>query len=127
MVRNGYRYQLYDYDLQARLEDLVVGPSDTPLPFNHLSYESLIFAPLSVFSYRTAYFIFLFINGLLLWVSFRLLRPSMGNLASVYQWLPPALFLAFPPIAVALIQGQDSIVLLTLLQGHLSCFNGSTS
>jgi Glycosyltransferase family 87 len=115
MVRNGYRYQLYDYDLQTRFENLVVGPSDTPLPFDHLSYESLIFAPLSVFSYRTAYLIFLFINGVLVAASFRLLRPSMENLASIYLWLPAALFVAFPPIAIALIQGQDSIILLTLL------------
>jgi len=66
IVRNGYRHQLYDPNLQTRFENLVVGPSDTPLPFNHLAYESLIFVPLSVFSYRTAYLFFLLINGVLL-------------------------------------------------------------
>src|SRR6266567_8652820 len=62
MVKTGQRYELYDYDLQTQIENNVVGPSDTPLPFNHLPYEAILFAPLSAFSYRTAYFIFLAIN-----------------------------------------------------------------
>jgi Glycosyltransferase family 87 len=115
LLRNGYGHQLYDPNLQTRFENLVVGPSDTALPFNHLAYEALIFVPLSVFSYPTAYLFFLLINGVLLAACFRLLRPSMGNLFSIYWWFPGALFLAFPAIAVALIQGQDSIILLTLL------------
>jgi hypothetical protein len=114
MIRTGYRYALYDYNLQTSFENLVVGPSDTPLPFNHLSYESLFFAPLSAASYRSAYFIFLFINILLLAACFYLLRPWMSNLGNVYRWLPAALFGAFLPVAAALIQGQDSVILLAL-------------
>jgi hypothetical protein len=118
MVRTGQRYELYDYDLQKQIENNVVGPSNTPLPFNHLSYEAIIFAPLSAFSYRTGYFIFLTINLTLLVTSFRLLGP-WRNLVRVYWWLPAALFLAFLPIAAALIQGQDSILLLALFAGAL--------
>jgi hypothetical protein len=117
MVRTGHRHELYDYDLQKQFENLIVGQSDTPLPFNHLAYEAIIFAPLSFFSYRTAYFIFLSINVLLLATSFGLLRPWMGKLGRVYWWLPPALFAAFLPVAAALIQGQDSIILLMLFAG----------
>jgi hypothetical protein len=117
MVRTGLRHELYDYDLQKQFENLIVGQSDTPLPFNHLAYEAIIFAPLSSFSYRTAYFIFLSINVLLLATSFGLLRPWMGNLGRVYWWLPAALFAAFLPVAAALIQGQDSIMLLALFVG----------
>src|SRR5437016_2286920 len=62
ILRNGYGHQLYNRNLQTQLENVVVGPSDTPLPFNHLAYESLIFAPLSLFPYRTAYLIFLLVN-----------------------------------------------------------------
>ena len=43
----------------------------------------------------------------------------MKNLAAIYRWLPPAMFLAFLPIAAALLQGQDSILLLTLLAAAL--------
>jgi hypothetical protein len=39
----------------------------------------------------------------------------MQSLATIFRWLPAAMFLAFLPIAAALIQGQDSILLLTLL------------
>jgi hypothetical protein len=114
MVRTGYRYALYDYSLQARFENSVVGPSNTPLPFNHLSYESLFFLPLSSVSYRSAYFVFLVFNLLLLAVSFYLLRAWVSELGKVYLWLPAALFAAFLPVGAALIQGQDSIMLLGL-------------
>jgi Glycosyltransferase family 87 len=115
LIRTGQNHQLYDYAVQAHLQDLIVGPSDTPLPFNHLAYESVLFAPLSVFTYRTAYFIFLFANICLLVICFAMFRPWMQNLKKIYWWLPMALFAAFLPIAAALIQGQDSILLLVLL------------
>jgi Glycosyltransferase family 87 len=111
MVRTGHRYELYDYDLQKPPENLL------SRPYNHPSYEALIFVPLSCFSYREAYSIFLGINVLLLAFSFLLLRPWTGNLARVYWLLPAALFAAFLPIAAALIQGQDSIMLLALFAG----------
>lgn len=66
-------------------------------------------------SYRTAYFAFLGLNAILLVVSYQFLRPKLENLAPIYRWLPTALFLAYLPIAAALIQGQDTIVSLTLL------------
>jgi hypothetical protein len=117
LVRTGHRHQLYEYPIQARFQDLVVGPSNTPLPFNHLAYESLLFVPLSVFTYRTAYFIFLFANLFLLGICFVMLRSWTRNLAKVYRWLPVALFVAYLPIAATLIQGQDSILLLTIFTG----------
>src|SRR5207244_7221492 len=40
-------------------------------------------------------------------------------LAVIYRWLPPVMFLAFLPVAAALLQGQDSILLLTLLAASL--------
>src|SRR5437899_12474903 len=67
--------------------------------------------------FKTAYISFLFFNVALLWVSFRLLRPRLAALAGVWPWLPGAIFISFLPISAALMQGQDSIVLLTLLAG----------
>jgi hypothetical protein len=117
LLRTGHSHQLYEYALQARFQDLVVGPSNTPLPFNHLAYESLLFVPLSVFPYRTAYLIFLFANLFLLGICYLMLRSRTRNLAKVYPWLPVALFAAYLPIAATLIQGQDSILLLTIFTG----------
>jgi hypothetical protein len=115
MVRSGHARELYDYDSQRRFQNELVSRADIPLPFIRPAYQALLFAPFSWLRYRTAYFAFLAVNLILLRISFRLLRRWMDNLAEVYRWLPAALFLGFLPIAAALMQGQDSILLLTLL------------
>lgn len=120
LVRTGYRHRLYEYGLQTQVQNAVAGLSDTPLPFNHLAYESLLFAPLSAFTYRTAYCIFLAVNVLVLTGCFAMLQPWMRNLQKVYRWFPLALFTAYLPIAAALIQGQDSILLLAAFCGVLA-------
>ena len=43
----------------------------------------------------------------------------MKNLARVWRFLPVFVFLVFYPIALALMQGQDSILLLLLLAAAL--------
>jgi len=48
-------------------------------------------------------------------VCFALLRPWMRHMQAVFRWLPAAIFLGFLPVAAALIEGQDSILLLTFL------------
>jgi hypothetical protein len=115
IVRSGHVRQLYDYDLQHRFQNEFVGTADIALPFNHLAYEALLFVPFALLPFRTAYFAFLAMNLGLLAISFRVLRPRMEKLAEVGRWLPLAIFLGFLPVAVALMQGQDSILLLTLL------------
>ena len=119
MLRTGHAHELYDYMAQKRFEDLLVSPAQVALPVNHLAYEELLFMPFSLMSYRTAYFAFLAFNLLLLAVSFHLLRPRMSNLARIFRWLPAAMYLSFLPVAAALMQGQDSIVLLALLSAAL--------
>lgn len=120
MVRSGHAHELYDYDAQLHFQHLLVGPGDIALPFNHLAYESLLYAPFSLLNYRHGYFTFLALNVLLLAVSFRLLYPHMNNLADIGSWLPIAMFASFLPIAAALLQGQDSILLLTLAVAALA-------
>src|SRR6266550_3424019 len=117
MVRTGHSHQLYDYNAQKRFQDALVSQEQIALPFNHLAYEALLFAAFSMLPFKTAYISFLFFNVALLWVSFRLLRPRLAALAGVWPWLPGAIFISFLPISAALMQGQDSIVLLTLLAG----------
>jgi Glycosyltransferase family 87 len=115
MLRLGYGHQLYDYDAQKAFEDKLVSPEEIALPINHLAYEELLFVPLSLLNFRAAYLAFLGINIALLGISFRLLLPWMDNLAAVSRSLPAAMFLVFIPVAVALMQGQDSVLLLALL------------
>ena len=115
MVRSGHARELYSYNSQLRFQNERVSRADIPLPFIRPAYQALLFVPFSWLRYKTAYFAFLAINLVLLAVSFRLLRPWMDNLAKIYRWLPAAMFLGYLPIAAALMQGQDSILLLTLL------------
>lgn len=120
MVRLGSAQQLYSYDAQLYFQHLLVGPGDIALPFNHLAYEALLYSPFSLLPYRQAYFVFLAVNLVFLAVSFRLLRPRMSNLADVSPSLPIAMFAGFLPFAAALMQGQDSILLLTLAVAALA-------
>jgi hypothetical protein len=120
LVRSGRGHQLYDYDTQFHFQNELVSKAEIALPFIRPAYQALLFVPFSLLPYRTAYFAFLAVNLTLLWVSFRLLRPKMNRIAHVYPWLPAAMFLGFLPITAALIQGQDSILLLTLLAAALA-------
>jgi hypothetical protein len=114
MVRAGSAAQLYNYAEVEKLQNLVVSPADGALPFNHLAYESLLYAPLSFFRYPVAYVIFLGFNLLLLAAGFRMLRPYLSPLCEVWFLLPASLFVCFLPVAMALTEGQDSILMLAL-------------
>jgi hypothetical protein len=101
MLRTGHGGELYQPAVQKYFEDRVVAQFPGWLPINHLAYEEILFVPLSLLPYRAAYLLFLGCNLLLLAVSACLLKN---------RWL----MLAFPPLLVALGQGQDSIIMLAL-------------
>ena len=117
MIRAGHGHELYEYSAQKKFQDAVVSREEYVLPFLRPAYEALIFVPFSFLPYRRAYFLFLAINLLLLVLATRVLRPWTLNLARIWRWLPLLLFPAFIPVCVSLMQGQDSIVLATLLAG----------
>jgi hypothetical protein len=120
MVRLGHGHEIYDYAAQKMFQDALVSREVVAIPFVRPAYQALLFAPFSVLSFRHAYIAFLSFNLAILVLCFRLLRPYMYNLAEVWPPLPVAMFL-FLPIAAALMQGQDSIVLLALLAGGFAC------
>jgi hypothetical protein len=124
MIRIGQAPGLYDYATQQGFEEtLVPVGAYFLLPINHLAYEELLFVPLSVFSYRTAYWLFMVFNGALLVVCAKLLRTQVPVLSERWTWLPALLIAGFYPISRALMQGQDSIITLTLLIAALSALN----
>lgn len=114
MVRTGHAAQSYDYDIEIDYQERVVGPGD-PLPFDHIAYEAVFFAPLSLFRFQTAYFIFFAINLGLLGLAIWLFTPYLAVLKTWAPWMPYAVFLCFVPVSISLILGQDSILLLTLM------------
>ncbi len=115
MVRSGHGAQLYDYEQNRAFQNEVVTPADGGFLFNHLAYETILYAPLSIFRYRTAYALFFGINLAVLGGSFWMLRRYLSSLGEVWTLLPVAIFACFLPVTLALLQGQDSIILLALM------------
>jgi hypothetical protein len=115
MLRTGHRGQLYDYEQTEAFQNKVVTPAEGALPFNHLAYEALLYAPLSVLKYRTAYMVFFGVNLVVLAAAFWMMRPYLSSLQEIWKLLPAAIFICFLPVALALLQGQDSIMLLALM------------
>jgi hypothetical protein len=118
IVRDGHGRRLYDDALQESLQRSfslrAVQRRGTILPYNHPPFEAVLFVPLARLSYLTAYVTWLGVNLALLCSIPFLFRRSLGTLgkAPLYLWLLACL--AFFPIFIALIRGQDSIVLLFL-------------
>jgi hypothetical protein len=125
MLRTGHGGELYDYDSQQRFQEyLVPVGGHLPLVISHLAYEELLFVPLSMLRYRIAYFGFMALNFALLIFCAELLRRRFGVLSDRWKWLPAFLLLAFFPISRTLQNGQDSILILSLLlaaQWALDC------
>jgi len=119
MVRTGHAGELYDIRAQQQFQDVLVNNDERALPFIRPAYQALLFVPLSLLPYRTAYLAFLAVNLVLLAMAFWMLRPNMRNLSRIWRFLPVFVFLVFYPIALALMQGQDSILLLLLLAAAL--------
>jgi hypothetical protein len=115
MLRTGHGSEVYDYEQTRKFQNELVSASEQALPFDHLAYESLLYLPFSFFPYHTAYVMFFAVNAMLLILSFRLLRPHLAPLENVWRYLPVALFVCFLPVTMALVEGQDSIILLTIM------------
>jgi len=117
MVRTGHSHELFDYASQKHFQDMVVSPEQIALPFIRPAYQALVFVPFSLVPYRVAYFLFLALNIVLFGFSFSLLRSFFSNLATIWDRFPEAMYISFLPAGAALMQEQDSILLLLLLSG----------
>jgi hypothetical protein len=117
MLRRGQGTSLYNDSLQLNTQREFVPPArfdDTPLPYNHPPFEALLYLPLTSLSYLPAYFLWDVLNlGLLVATIWRL-RPWLPNLSAEFPRLLYLVPLAFFPVAYALMQGQDSIMLMAL-------------
>jgi hypothetical protein len=115
MVRSGYAHQIYDSSVENHFQTILAGPLAITLPFNHMAYEALFFAPLSLLGFRSAYLLFFGINLSLIAACYLMLKRHLEALRRIWTWLPEAIFACFYPITAALIQGQDSVLMLFLI------------
>ena len=85
------------------------------ITFSHAIYEAILFVPLSYLGYRAAYLVFLIVNLALLASGVAMMWPYLLRLNRVWSLLPVALFVCFFPVVMTLVEGGDSILLMTLL------------
>jgi len=117
ILRSGLGSQLYNEGLQLQVQRSFapnVPIRQGPLPFNHPAFEALLFVPFARLSYFSAYLLWTVANLGMLALLFFLLRPHLSILKEIA--LPEWMFawLAFFPVFIGLLQGQDSILLLLL-------------
>jgi Glycosyltransferase family 87 len=118
MIRTGEKHDLYNFDTEMKIQNRVVSHSAT-LPFIHPSGEALLFVPLSLFSYRSAYYLFAFVNFVLLILSAVLLRAELACLSNLWRPLPYAIFFCSLGLGFVLIQGQTQGIVLLFLCGSI--------
>ena len=117
IVRQGLGHQLYDDATQYRIQQGFAAAANVRngyLPYNHPPFEVLIFLPFSLLSYFAAYLLWDLVCLLILLLLLVRLRPriSLPRHVSVAQWL--LAWLGFFPTFFALLQGQDTILLLLI-------------
>jgi hypothetical protein len=117
MVRNGQVSTLYDLSAQYRTQREFapdVRIRKAALPYNHPPFEALLFVPFSSLAYVPAFLLWTALSLLLLAASLTLLR----TFAEIRALSPALLALAaagFFPVAISLIQGQDTVLLLLIV------------
>jgi hypothetical protein len=114
MVRTGHGSEIHDPEKCQEFQNKLVGSVEGLLPFNHLAYEGLLYAPFSYSGYKSAYLMFLGFNLIVLAGTVQVLRPLFTALSEVWSLLPVAIVVCFLPVAMTLIEGQDSLLLLLL-------------
>ena len=117
IVRQGLGTQLYNEQTQFHIQqEFAAGVSirQGPLPYNHPPFEALIFVPFTWLPYFAAYLLWDLVNLLILFALPFLLRPHLPVLQRIpaMGWL--FVSLAFFPVFIALLQGQDIFLLLLL-------------
>jgi hypothetical protein len=115
MVRQGAGRQIYDPEKQFEVQqEFAPGVQSRlgALPFNHPPFEAALFVPFSFLSYRSAYLLWGGVNLTILAALPICLRPYLPVLARLPSVFWTLASLAFFPVFIALLQGQDTILLL---------------
>jgi hypothetical protein len=99
---------LYDITAQRHWQQKAAGGVQV-LPFYHPAYEVLLYLPLTLFSFKTAYLVYALCNTLLLWVCYFVSPPGNSPFAGRRRYA--LFFLSFPPL-LTIFFGQNSLLML---------------
>jgi hypothetical protein len=107
--------RLYDLALQQQVQTAAISKGDYPIPLLHPPYEALLYAPFTLLSYPRAYIAYLCFNMLLLLAVFFVARPMFSSTIQTWQPRPGLMIFTFYPVFAAIIQGQNSILLVLIV------------
>ena len=115
ILRQGRGASLYNAATQEAVQRQFTTDADIrrgPLPYIHPPCEALIFVPLTLLPYRQAFLVWNLLNlGMLVGIAV-LLRGILFSLRPIPLWEWLLALLAFFPVFVNFLQGQDAILLL---------------
>jgi hypothetical protein len=106
---------LYDLSRQRQVQDSRVARQDQMIPFGHLAFDALLYIPLSLLNYRDAYLSIMLCNALLIIFCFMAAREELSEMLPLWQPRAGLIFFTFMPTTIAVVQGQDSLLLLLIL------------
>lgn len=116
ILQSGEANQLYNKDLQEHVQRWfaasAVEKRKAILPYNHPPFEALLFAPLAKFSFISAYLVWLAFNLGLVCGLVLLLYNKFAFARELPFYFSLLAFIGFYPVVIALLQGQDSILVL---------------
>ncbi|HEY6304670.1 MAG TPA: glycosyltransferase family 87 protein [Terriglobales bacterium] len=110
-LRNGYQ----DFTVFYRGAEMVRAGQAAQLHDLHPPFEELLFVPLTYLSYFPAYLVWTFLNVVMMILSLVMLRKTFAETERLSPLFLIFSVAAFAPAVRALIQGQDSILLLLLV------------
>jgi glycosyl transferase family 87 len=125
LIRDGQAAVLYNLAAQYRMQQTFTNVPIRlgPLPFNHPPFEALFFVPFTFLSYWSAYLLWTGLNILMFGSTAILLKTRVPQFAAVSPVILGVGATAFFPTAIALIQGQDVILLLLLFVMAIICLD----
>jgi hypothetical protein len=124
ILRERRGADLYDPRTQQEIQAEFSADTDIrngPLPYIHPPYEALMFVPLTLLPYSTAFAVWECLNLLILFVVSVLLRNTLSSLGRFRVWQLVLLSLAFFPVLANFHQGQDAILLLLIVVVAFRC------
>jgi hypothetical protein len=129
IVRQGLGPHLYDLNLQARVQQAILGPGrmfyDGVLPFNNPPHFALVMVPFSLLPLGLAFWCWTALQVVILARVIQRLRSISSGWDATERWPLFSAFLAFPPLLLQFVHGSLSLfVLWCLIEFYLALREG---
>jgi hypothetical protein len=109
IIHQGSGERLYDINFQRHVRDSLF-QHPNPLFYEHPPFEAFLLSPLAALTFRMAYILWGLLNVVIWLALIFFMRPYFPRPKEDLGYL--SLWVLFAPIAVALYQGQSSVILL---------------